>query len=34
MKNTKMIWIGVAVMAIVVYFVCFKNKKNTDAEKE
>jgi hypothetical protein len=30
MKDKKMIWIGVAVMAIVVYFVCFKNKKNTD----
>jgi hypothetical protein len=32
MKNSKMIWIGVAVMALVVYLVCFKNKKNTDKE--
>lgn len=35
MKDKKMIWIGVAVMAIVVYYVCFRNKKNTDtADKE
>jgi hypothetical protein len=32
MKNKTMIWIGVAVMALVVYLVCFKNKKNTDKE--
>ena len=30
MSKNKMIWIGVAIMAIVVYFVCFKNKKNTE----
>ena len=33
MKNKKMIWIGVAVLAIVVYFVFFK-KKDTDTTKE
>jgi cytochrome oxidase assembly protein ShyY1 len=27
MKDKKMIWIGVAVMAIVVYYVFFRNKK-------
>jgi hypothetical protein len=34
MKNKKMIWIAVAVMAIVAYFVFFKKKDTDTTTKE